>query len=233
MTFSILACCPETAQLGMAIASSSPAVASRCAWARAGVGVVATQNITDPTLGPRALDLMALGASATQAVEILVSSAAHIDYRQLLVVDARGRTASFSGSQILGIAAVSSGPAVIAGGNLLADPAVIPAMTKAFAAAPSATLGERLLQGLETGLRVGGEAGPVHSASLLVVEKASWPIVDLRIDWADAAPIAALRQAWTVYAPQIGDYVTRALDPRRAPGYGVPGDSRIGRPDGT
>ncbi|GIR51209.1 MAG: hypothetical protein CM15mP60_2700 [Alphaproteobacteria bacterium] len=54
MTFSIVARCAKTGQFGMAVASSSPAVAARCAYARAGVGAAASQNVTDPRLGPAA-----------------------------------------------------------------------------------------------------------------------------------------------------------------------------------
>ena len=64
MTFSLVGRCARTGRFGVVVASSSPAVAARCAWARAGVGAVATQNITDPRLGPRLLDLLALGRSA-------------------------------------------------------------------------------------------------------------------------------------------------------------------------
>ncbi|HSF95655.1 MAG TPA: DUF1028 domain-containing protein, partial [Thermohalobaculum sp.] len=71
MTFSIAARCSETGMFGIAVSSSSPAVAARCAHARAGVGAVASQNITDPALGTRALDLMALGARAPEAITIL------------------------------------------------------------------------------------------------------------------------------------------------------------------
>ena len=68
MTFSLVARCAETGMFGMAISSSSPAVAARCAYARSGVGAVASQNITDPTLGPKTLDKMAAGLSASSAV---------------------------------------------------------------------------------------------------------------------------------------------------------------------
>jgi uncharacterized protein DUF1028 len=78
MTFSIAARCARTGMLGLAVSSSSPAVAARCAYARAQVGAVGSQNITDPTLGPRLLDLMALGATAPEAVRIVAGSAAHI-----------------------------------------------------------------------------------------------------------------------------------------------------------
>jgi uncharacterized Ntn-hydrolase superfamily protein len=79
MTFSLVARCRDTGMFGVAVASSSPAVAARCAYARAGVGAVASQNVTDPTLGPRGLDLMARGASAAEAVAILRRTAAHAD----------------------------------------------------------------------------------------------------------------------------------------------------------
>ena len=90
MTFSLVARCRDTGMFGVAVASSSPAVAARCAYARAGVGAVASQNVTDPTLGPRALDLMAAGATAAEAVAIIRRTAAHTDYRQVLAVDAAG-----------------------------------------------------------------------------------------------------------------------------------------------
>ncbi len=84
-------------------------------------------------------------------------------------------------------------------------------------------LGERLIKAMQAGLDAGGEAGPVQSAGLLVVDKQSWPPVDLRCDWADA-PIGELAKLWAVYAPQMDAYVTRALDPSSAPAFGVPGD---------
>ena len=70
----------------------------------------------------------------------------------------------------------------------------------------------------------GGEAGPIHSAGLLIVREVSWPIVDLRVDWSESDPVATLAGIWDIYSPQIDDYVRRALDPAAAPRYGVPGD---------
>ena len=102
---------------GLAVSSSSPAVAARCAFARAGVGAVASQNITDPSLGPRLLDLMALGASASEAIAVVCTSTDHIDYRQLTAVDARGCSASFSGEHTLGINATANGQNVVCAGN--------------------------------------------------------------------------------------------------------------------
>ena len=109
MTFSIVARCAETGQFGVAISSSSPAVAARCAHARAGLGAVASQNVTDPRLGPQALDLLARGASAGEAAAILRRGMAHPDYRQLLVVDAAGGVAIHSGARALGVWAEATG----------------------------------------------------------------------------------------------------------------------------
>src|ERR1700744_5516396 len=102
MTFSIAARCARTGRFAVAVASSSPAVAARCAYARAGVGGVTTQNINDPRLGPQGLDLLALGAEAEQVCSILRQSAPHVEYRQFTVIDRSGGTACFSGRHVLG-----------------------------------------------------------------------------------------------------------------------------------
>jgi uncharacterized Ntn-hydrolase superfamily protein len=225
MTLSLLARCPDTHRFGMVIASSSPAVAARCAHARAGIGVVASQNITDPGLGAAMLDRMGSGMSAVEALAEVVATARHIDYRQVMAVDTLGRVASHSGVHTLGIWAVAEGEGVIAGGNLLANTGVPQAMIGAFAATPG-DLGDRLVVALIAGRDAGGEAGPVHSAGLLMVDRESWPVAELRCDWVDdGCPIDAVARAWAVYAPQMGDYIIRAHDPRRAPSYGVPGDA--------
>ena len=222
MTFSLIARCAKTGQFGMAISSSSPAVGARCAHVRAGVGAVASQNITDPALGPLLLDQLAQGLTAPQALAAITKGRAHIDYRQLLVVGRAGPAAIHSGGQVLGIWGEAQGMDSAAGGNLLASDAVPAAMVAGFEAA-TGHLGERLMQALEAGLAAGGEAGPVHSAGLKVADRLSWPLVDLRIDWADE-PVPMLRAAWDIFAPQMAAYVQRAEDPTRAPSYGVPGD---------
>ena len=222
MTFSLVARCAQTGQFGMVISSSSPAVAARCAHVRAGVGAVASQNVTDPALGPLVLDQLAAGLSAAGALAAVTAGRPHIDWRQLLVVDGQGRTAIHSGRQVLGVWGEAQGTDCAAGGNLLAQDGVPAAMVTAFGAAKG-HLAERLMQALEAGLAAGGEAGPVHSAGLKVADRLSWPLVDLRIDWAEA-PIAMLRVAWDIYAPQMTAYVQRAEDPTGAPSYGVPGN---------
>ena len=224
MTFSIVARCEQTGQFGVAISSSSPAVAARCAWARAGIGAVATQNVTNPALGPRMLDELANGASADNAVAAARDSDDFPAYRQLLAVDGEGRIAIHSGPNALGTWTSASGQQCAAAGNLLANDTVPQAMIETFEKTAGA-LGDRLIAALKAAVEAGGEAGPVRSAGLLIVDKESWPYAELRIDWLDeGCPIAAVSTAWDVYKPQAQDYVTRALNPMAAPSYGVPGD---------
>ncbi|MFT5113009.1 MAG: putative Ntn-hydrolase superfamily protein [Parasphingorhabdus sp.] len=224
MTFSIAARCATTGMFGLAISSSSPAVAARCAFARAGVGVVASQNITDPSLGEQCLDLMELGASAEAAIEVIRGSTEHIEYRQITAVDADGNSAFYSGSHALGVFGAARADNVVCAGNLLSGDHVPDAMVAAFLASEG-YLGDRLLTVMRAALAAGGEAGPVHSAGLILVDQVSWPVAHLRVDWHEAGdPIGELSKVWTVYQPQLEDYVNRALDPSDAPSYSVPGD---------
>lgn len=223
MTFSLIARCARSGQFGMVISSSSPAVAARCAHVRAGVGAVASQNVTDPALGPLTLDALARGQGAGQALNAITVNRQHIDYRQILVIDAQGATAIHSGTQVLGIWGQAQGRDCAAGGNLLANAGIPAAMVTAFDSA-SGHLGDRLMAALQAGLTAGGEAGPVHSAGLKIADTLDWPLVDLRVDWSQT-PIQDLEIAWQIYRPQMAAYVQRATDPTRAPSYGVPGDA--------
>lgn len=223
MTFSLVARCAETGMFGMAISSSSPAVAARCAYARSGVGAVASQNITDPTLGPKTLDKMAAGLSASSAVRDVISETEHKDYRQLLAIDVTGQTAIHSGGKVLGKWGEAQGRDVAAGGNLLKTAQVPAAIVAGFEDA-TGHLGDRLLAAMHAGLKAGGEEGPVHSAGLLIMDNVSWPVAELRCDWTENCPITEITTAWEIYKPQLDDYVRRALNPSEAPSYGVPGD---------
>ena len=225
MTFSLVARCAASGHFGVAVTSSSPAVAARCAFVRAGTGAVASQNVTDPRLGPRVLDTMASGQGAAAAVGQVTDTADNTGWRQLLAVDVQGGTAIFSGDHALGISAEGQAQDAASAGNLLANPGVPAAVLAGFASS-SGHLGARLLAALFAGLDAGGEAGPLHSAGMLIAGEQSWPLVDLRCDWSEACPIRALDAAWQVYRPQMDDYVIRALDPAASPSYGVAGDDR-------
>ena len=224
MTFSIAGRCAKSGAFGVAITTSSIAVGARCPHGRAGVGAEATQNVTDPNLGPMLLDLMSQGLNARDSIDRVIKDRPHIEYRQLTAVDAHGNSASWSGKHILGTHGVSEQRDCVAAGNLLKSASLPAVMTSAFAANADQHLAERLLRSLEAGLDSGGEEGPVHSAALIVYHQQAFPLVSLRVDWDDDNPIKLLRRRWEDYKPQMGAYLQRAIDPTAAPSYGVPGD---------
>lgn len=224
MTFSIAGFCRETGQFGTAISSSSICVASRCAFTAPARGAVLTQNVTNPELGQLGVQLLREGQDADSVLARLLEHEAYPEWRQLLVLDGEGHSAVHSGAETLGIHATLAGRDCVAGGNMLADEGVIDAMVTAFES-HNGELAERLLAAMDAALGAGGEMGPVHSAGLQVTDRASWPIVDLRVDWHDA-PLGELRGVWDHYRPQRDTYVLRADRPDQSPSYGVPGDDR-------
>ncbi len=223
MTFSVLAT-DGAGALGIAVTSSSPAVAARCVHLRPGVGGASSQNVTDPRLGPALLDALERGVHPQQALDDLAGAHDHLEHRQLTVLDPSGRAAAHSGAASLGVHHHVIGRDVVAAGNLLSATRVVDAVVTAFESS-SGELESRLLEALEAGLAAGGEAGPVHSAGVAVVRQVAWRETDLRVDWSDE-PVAELRRLVARWLPQRAAYVTRALDPSAAPSYGVPGDGR-------
>jgi uncharacterized Ntn-hydrolase superfamily protein len=221
MTFSVLATDGRGA-VGIAITSSSPAVAARCIHLRAGVGGACSQNITDPRAGIDLLDSLEAGRVGRDAMDRAVDAREDVDYRQLTVLGLDGNGAAFTGSHALGVHHQLVGPDVVAAGNLLAGTEVVDAMVDAFQATDG-ELEERLTAALEAGLARGGETAPVRSAGLAVVRDVPWRVTDLRVDWSDR-PVEDLRALLEVWLPLRDEYVIRALDPSAAPPYRVPGD---------
>jgi uncharacterized Ntn-hydrolase superfamily protein len=120
----------------------------------------------------------------------------------------------------LGLAASASSQHAVAAGNLLANRQVPAAMIAAF----DTTFGDfadRLLAALQAGAAAGGAAAALHSAGLLVVREVPWPIIDLRVDWSEGDPIAALNLLWKRYAPQVDEGVRQALQPAQPAAAGV------------
>ncbi len=222
MTLSIAGRCSETGMLGGAVASSSICVASRCLFTRAGVGAALTQNVTDPSLGEKMLNLLESGADVKSALSQVVSETNHIQWRQLVLLDSMGCSALHTGKEVLGLHATVQGNQCAAAANLLSNQSVPSAMVETFESS-SGHLAGRLIAALEAGVNAGGEEGPVFSAGVEVAHKVSWPIVDLRVDW-DDEPISKLQTILNEYQPQVEAYLTRALNPDDAPSYGVPGD---------
>jgi uncharacterized Ntn-hydrolase superfamily protein len=163
------------------------------------------------------------GMNAAEAITGVRDQGKFVEYRQVLAVDKSGNTAIHSGPNSLGIWTQAQGDNVASGGNLLANDGIPAAIVAGFEAA-TGHIGDRLIAAMRAGLAAGGEAGPVHSAGMQICDNVNWPVADLRCDWTEDCPIEAIATAWDVYKPQLEAYVQRALDPREAPSYGVPGD---------
>lgn len=223
MTFSIAARCRDSGMVGVAIASSSICVASRCAHVRAGVGAALSQNVSNPLLGPLALELMAMGGAGDALSAGLLAADPHLEWRQLVLAPLQGRPQVITGQHALGLHGAAIGRDCAAGGNLLATAELPQAMVAAYEAAGGG-LPERLLAALQAAVGAGGEAGPIHSAGLLATADTAWPAINLRIDWSEGQPVAELAELWRRYQPQMDAYLARALTPQHAPSYGVAGD---------
>ncbi len=168
MTFSIVAFDPANGDLGVAVQSKFPNVGVSIPFAKAGVGAVATQSYCNTSYGPRGLALLENGASPRQAVDILIGDDEQRDYRQVGIIDARGRAASFTGAQCFDWAGDGQGACCSAQGNTLAGPQVVDGMVRGFEGAEG-SLAERLLAALQAGQAGGGDRRGQQSAALLVV----------------------------------------------------------------
>ncbi|MER7194422.1 DUF1028 domain-containing protein [Streptomyces flaveolus] len=212
-------------RFGIAVSSSSPAVAARVAHLTPGVGAAASQNVTDPSLGTSLLARLAEHGDAQRALAEVTGAARHaktIRHRQLTVLGRTGPGFAHSGSGTLGIHASATSDGAVAAGNMLAGEHIPRVLLDAYAAA-TGELEERLVTALRAAVAAGGEEGPVHSAGLAVVADVEWRVTDLRVDWADD-PVDRLAELLDIWLPQRDDYVRRGLDPATAPSYGVPGD---------
>lgn len=195
MTYSILARDPGTGELGVAVQSHWFSVGSVVTWARAGVGAVATQAMALQSYGPLALERLAAGASAPDALTPLLEADAKRAYRQVAVLDSGGQTATHTGERCIDHAGHRSGPGVSCQANMMAAPTVPAAMLDAFSAA-SGPLPDRLLAALDAAEAEGGDARGRQSAALLVVpaDGRAWEtVVELRVE-DDPEPLAELRR---------------------------------------
>lgn len=201
--------------LGAIVTTSSMAVGSRCSHVRAGVGAALTQHRTDPRLGPMALELLARGFNADEAMKAVVAGTPHRHWRQLALVDMAGRTAAYSGANVRGERGEAHGRGCVAIANIVRSAEVPHAMARAFEGNGAAPLAVRLLAALAAGEAAGGEFQPVTSAAMVVAHTESFPYVDLRVD-DHPSPIAELTRLWAAYQPEADAYVVRAVDPEHA-----------------
>src|SRR4029077_15877275 len=149
-TFSIVAYDSVTQELGVAVQSKYFSVGQVVPWAEAGVGAVATQATVNPSLGPKGLAMMRAGMTAPEALRALPGADSGWDSRQVGIVDASGRAVTWTGSIPLSWAGGETGPGFTCQGNILAGPAVVANMAKAFRETQG-ELAERLIAALEAG----------------------------------------------------------------------------------
>jgi len=206
-TFSIVAFDSETGELGVAVQSKVFGVGPRVAWSRGGVGAIATQAQSNETFGPNGLDLLAAGLDALAVRDTLLARDAGRDLRQLAIVDATGRVAAWTGPGCSHWAGDAQGAHFSCQGNILAGPAVVAEMVRAFSESKGRELGDRLIAALEAGQAAGGDSRGQQSAALLVTRvHPDYPeyaerYVDIRVE-DHATPIAELRRLFAMYEAQ-------------------------------
>ena len=187
MTYSIVARDAETAELGVAVQSQAFNSGAAVAWARPGVGAVATQSFTDRRYGWRGLELLAAGATPADALAELRAPDELEEFRQVAVLSADGRTEQWTGARCVPAAGGVVGDGWAAQGNMLASSTVWEAMGEAFAVS-TGPLAERLMQALEAAQADGGDWRGCGGAGIVVVPATGEPwerVVDLRVEDGD------------------------------------------------
>ena len=212
MTFSIVAHCPRTGQLGVAVSTAVPAVGSMCPYVKPGVGAVSTQSWVNPYLAIEALQRMERGEPGPAALRAVLAGDEGRDVRQLGLVDAQGRAASWSGELCTDWFGHLVDDHFAVQGNMLVGEATVSSMAAAYRDAASRDLAERLLLALEAGQAAGGDKRGRQSASLTVYGEEDYALLDLRVD-EHADPVAELRRIHRVALLQLVPFV--ASMPRR------------------
>jgi uncharacterized Ntn-hydrolase superfamily protein len=198
-TYSIVAIDPATGELGVAVQSHWFSVGPLCAWARAGIGAVATQSVVEPAYGPDALDRLADGVGAQQALGELLAADPLQHVRQVAVIDAHGAIATHTGPGCIPHAGHAVGEHWSCQANMMARDTVPEAMSTAFAGATGA-LSERLMAALEAAEGQGGDVRGRQSAAMVVVAAQGEPwrrTVDLRVE-DHGAPLEELKRLLTL-----------------------------------
>lgn len=202
-TFSIAAYDPDTHDLGVAVESKFIAVGSVVPWARANVGVIATQAWANTSYGPQGLQLLEEGHSAGETLERLLRDDEKRESRQVGIVDRKGRPAAFTGKECYSWAGHIVGRNFCCQGNILARERVIADMAGTFERTDGDLI-DKLLVALEAGQAAGGDKRGRQSAALLVVrERGGYEgftdrYVDIRVD-EHPQPIAELRRIFRMY----------------------------------
>jgi uncharacterized Ntn-hydrolase superfamily protein len=171
-TFSIVARDKKTGEMGVAVQSHWFSVGADVPWAEAGIGVVATQSFVDPSYGPKGLELMRLGKSASETLKQLIAADSGEAVRQVAMVDSKGEAAVHTGKRCVDYAGHRTGDGYSVQANLMLNDKVPTAMANAFETAPG-DLAERMMMALEAAQEVGGDIRGKQSAAMIMVKAQS------------------------------------------------------------
>ena len=219
-TFSIVGRCPRSGMLGVAVSTAIPAVGALCPHVKAGVGAVSTQSWVNPYLAIDALHLMERGTPGPEALERVMAADDGAALRQIGVVDAQGRSASWSGESCTPWYGHITEADFAIQGNMLVGEATLTAMAEAFQGNAAEDLAERLLRALEAGSAAGGDKRGKQSAALRVHHTEDYPWLDLRVD-EHPQPVAELRRVATIARLQLLPFV-EGMPKRNRPAGGLP-----------
>jgi uncharacterized Ntn-hydrolase superfamily protein len=214
VTWSIVAR-DASGSLGVAVASRFFAVGALCAYARSGVGAVATQALVNPLYARPALDAMARGDDPAGIARSLVAADAGGDHRQVHMIDARGRIGAHTGSACVDWCGHRTATDFSLAGNMLAGPGVLDATAAAYETLRTLPFAERLIAALAAGEAAGGDKRGKQAAALLLCTTEDYPALDLRVD-DHAEPIAELQRLYAKSLERFQPFV-RCLPSRDRP----------------
>lgn len=205
-TFSIVARCGRTGQLGVAVSSAVPSVGSLCIYIQPGVGAVSTQSWVNPYLAIEAMASMQERAAASQALEKAMAGDPDSRLRQIGAIATSGPGAAFTGAECTSWNGHLAGDDYAIQGNMLTGPETLEAMRQAWLSDSSMDLPERLMRVLEAGDQAGGDFRGKQSAALKVMGHEIYAEVDLRVD-EHHEPVAELRRVYEVAKQQLLPFV--------------------------
>jgi len=217
MTWSLIARDADGA-LGVAIASRFFAVGALCPHVASGVGAIATQALVNPRYAEPGLALLLQGTPPAEAIRVLTEPDLGRDHRQLHMIDAKGRSAAYTGRACIAWCGDRSGDGYSAAGNMLVGPEVLAETAAAYEGTSGLPFAERLLAALEAGDAAGGDKRGRQSAAIVIATTESYPSLSLRVDDHES-PFIELRRLYEKSLERFQPFV--ACLPSRADPVGI------------
>ncbi len=203
-TYSIVARDPKTGEMGVGVQSHWFSVGSIVSWGEAGVGVVATQALVNKSFGLRGLELLKLGKSPQEVIDVLLSDDEGKEVRQVSILDINGRVATHTGKKCIKKAGHRVGEQFSVQANMMLSEEVWGTMANSYKKNKDLPLPERIVKTLEAAESVGGDIRGRQSSALIMVagEKPEnrWddPLIDLRVE-DHQQPLKELNRLLRVY----------------------------------